>query len=401
MRHFMLCIFMAIYCSISCAQGGNDKSFSITGKFFGGQTKVISCSYRDAADKWITKECKIVNGRFSLNGIISGPTTLALTSKLALGSIEDSNYVDVFIESGKMEIFLRENHFKSIKVNGSSIQDAYDLLERTKRPIYAKLWPIDSTLNVLNDSLNYFLKTNDSVQIAHVMEKRELIFSRMDSLQKQFNLIELKYVADHPNKYMSAFLLEKQYTIYKFEKDSAKYYCNIFSSRLRNSYWMRSMLRDIKRKEGSAVGMQAKDFVMKDINGSNITLSAFKGKKVVIIDFWASWCIPCRESIPHLKILYDKYQSKGLAIIAVSEDKDKEAWLKAIEKGRTNNWYHVLAITGKENIGETGIGMKYEATPIPMCYLINTEGIIVGKWLGQFNENDADIDNKLKAIFGF
>ena len=88
-------------------------------------------------------------------------------------------------------------------------------------------------------------------------------------------------------------------------------------------------------------------------------------------------------------------------MIAVSEDKDKAAWLKAIRTDSTDNWRHVLASGDKQDILVTDIAVKYETTPIPMCYLINKQGIIVGKWLGQSSENEADINKKLQAIFGF
>ena len=324
-----------------------------------------------------------------------------LTSKLALGSRDDPNGVEVLIEPGNIEILLRENQFKSIEIKGSPIQQKNDALEKSKLPIYSKQQPLRLSLKLLNDSLDYFIKLKDSAKIAQAERGRQLIFEQMAPLKNELNQMEMRFVANHPNDYLSAYLLEKQYLVYHLDKDTAKFYCNNFSESVQNSYWTKSILMDIGRKEGSGIGAAAKDFVTKDMKGVDISLLAFKNKHVVIIDFWASWCVPCREAIPHLKLCYNKYQKNGLVLIAISEDKDKAAWLNAIQTDGTDNWNHVLVSGDKEDISETDIGMKYETSPIPMCYLINKQGIIVGKWLGQSRENEEEINKKLNEIFEF
>lgn len=401
MRFIVLSVLFAACFYNLYAQSVNTQHFLINGKYFGKRAKVISCSYRDAVDKRVTKDCEIVNGRFSLYGSVSGATDMWITSKLALGSRDDPNGVEVLIEPGNIEVTLRENHFKSIKINGSPIQEQYSLFEKSKLPIYTKKRPLVSHLDVLNDSLDYLMKLNDSDKTAQVVEKRKLIFAQIDSFYYVLNQMEMRFVAEHPNDYLSAFLLEKQYSVYHLNKDTALFYCTNFSASVQNSYWTKSILTDIKRKEGSGIGAIAKDFTTKDIKGFDITLSKFKSKNVVILDFWASWCIPCREAIPHLKLCYSKYQTNGLVMIAISEDKDKAAWLNAIQTDSTDNWNHVLAIGDKKDISETDIGINYETSPIPMFYLINKQGIIVGKWLGQSAENEKEINQKLHEIFGF
>ena len=399
MRFILMYILFATCGYHLFSQSNNTKHFFIKGEFYGKETNVISYSYRDAVGKWVTKESTIVNGRFLLVGSLNGATDMWLTSKLASNSRDDPNGVEILIEPCTMEISLIENKFKSITIRGSSIQQKYNSLEKSKLPIYTKMQPLHVYLDALNDSLDYLIKLNDSVKLEQVVKKRKLIFEQMEPFKDELNQMEMKYVAHHPNDYLSAFLLEKQYMVYGLDKDTAKMYYNNFSAPVQNSYWIKSVIMDINRKEGSAIGATAKNFVAKDINGKEISLATFKSKSVVILDFWASWCVPCREAIPHLKLCYNKYQASGIAMIAISEDKDKAAWLKAISTDGTGNWNHVLADEDAKDV--SNIGMKYETAPIPMCYLINKQGIIIGKWLGNSKENEEAIDKKLQDIFGF
>lgn len=401
MKFIVIYVLSAACCYNLYSQKISSKPFLIKGKFSGIKTKVISCSYRNAFDKWVKKDCEIVNGNFSFNDSLSGPTIMWMESNLASPRMDDPNYVEILIEPGSIEILLIENQFKSVKVKGSSIQHRYKLLEKNKVPVYTKMQPLETYLNILNDSIDYLRKLNDSNRIAQVVVKRELILDQIAPFKQQLNQIEMSYVVLHTNDYLSAFLLEKQYSIYHLDKDSAKFYCSNFSAIVQNSYWTKFILMDIKKREGSSLGAVANDFVISDSRGLKIALSAFKNKNVILLDFWASWCIPCREAIPHLKLSFNKYQTKGFVVIAISQDKDKAAWLNAIQIDDTNNWNHALASNDKEDISETDIGMKYQTNPIPLYYLINKEGIIVGKWVGQTTENEEEIDKKLNEIFKF
>lgn len=123
------------------------------------------------------------------------------------------------------------------------------------------------------------------------------------------------------------------------------------------------------------VGAVAPEITLKTPSGKELKLSSLRGK-MVLIDFWASWCRPCRAENPKVKVVYDKYKSKGFEIYGVSLDNSKGRWLGAIEQDGLS-WKHVSDLKGWKSIA----AQKYKITSIPNTYLIDREGKIIAKGL--------------------
>jgi thiol-disulfide isomerase/thioredoxin len=137
----------------------------------------------------------------------------------------------------------------------------------------------------------------------------------------------------------------------------------------------------------------APDFKAITINGDVVKLSDFAGKKIVLIDFWANWCVPCRESFPMLKKIKEKAGNGNLVLIAVAVETNDKEWRKAIQKDATSDWVHILSINSAKVRGKYNddILNKYESAPIPIQYLINKEGKIIGHWIGKSEENEREL----------
>ena len=136
-------------------------------------------------------------------------------------------------------------------------------------------------------------------------------------------------------------------------------------------------------------GMEAPDISMKDPDGNIRRLSDLRGK-VVLLDFWASWCGPCRQENPNVVRLYKKYHDKGLEIYSVSLDKEKAKWLKAIKDDGLEWPNHVSDLNGWTSSG----GKTYGIMSVPNTTLIDRDGKIITR-----NLRGGDLERKLKEIF--
>lgn len=150
-----------------------------------------------------------------------------------------------------------------------------------------------------------------------------------------------------------------------------------------------TLAKKIKKASRLAIGSKAPDFTQETPEGEALSLSDLRGK-YVLIDFWASWCGPCRRENPNVVRLYNEYQEAGFTILGVSLDKTRDRWLKAIETDGLT-WHHVSDLKGWRN----AVAQDYEIRSIPRTILVDPEGVIIGK-----NLRGGSLENKLREIFG-
>jgi len=142
-------------------------------------------------------------------------------------------------------------------------------------------------------------------------------------------------------------------------------------------------------KESEKKGKEAFDFTLPNLAGENVRLSSFRGK-VVLLDFWATWCPPCRVSIPYIQSLYEKHQRDGLEVLGVSLDKGGEEVLRPfVEKNGIT--YTIL-------VGNREIGQSYEIKAIPTLFLLDKKGSIRFHQVGFNPEVEKKIEEKVKQL---
>ena len=182
---------------------------------------------------------------------------------------------------------------------------------------------------------------------------------------------EQLFVEKYPNSIHSVYVLSVYSTTWGKEKTKELY--DNLSIEIKQTEFGKKIADYLKLNKNPEIGDSYVDFEMEDPNGEIRRLSEFEGK-LVLLEFWGSGCLPCRQENPNLVKTYEKYQPKGFEIFAVSQDTKKENWLKAIQKDGLP-WPQVSDLKGQGNIASLIYGISY----IPDNFLIDQNGIIIGR----------------------
>ncbi|WP_394751274.1 redoxin domain-containing protein [Spongiimicrobium salis] len=198
------------------------------------------------------------------------------------------------------------------------------------------------------------------------------LMKAMDTVSRsEGRRLEKKFVKDNPNSIISANMLNIYATTWG--KQLTQELFNNFSEENKNSKYGKEIATYIALNKNPKIGEHYIDFEMLDPHGVQQRLSD-SGDKIVLLEFWASWCGPCRQENPNLVKTYETYKEKGFEVFAVSLDNTKESWLQAIEKDKLG-WRHVSDLKGSRNAA----GLIYGVSGIPDNFLIDKNGSIIAR----------------------
>lgn len=197
---------------------------------------------------------------------------------------------------------------------------------------------------------------------------------------------EMLFIRDNPGSIISASILSGYASTWG--KDTTDMLFKKFSKEIKNTYYGQKIHEYITLNKNLKICDKYADFSEQNTQGENIKLSDFKGK-VVLLEFWGSWCGPCREGNPELVKIYNEFQQKGFEILGVAAETDKEQWLKAIETDKLP-WANVTDFNSDKNQA----ALIYGIYQYPSNFLIDRNGIIIAKDL-----RGEALKNKLEEIF--
>ena len=180
------------------------------------------------------------------------------------------------------------------------------------------------------------------------------------------------YVMENPSSYASVLVLRN--TFYSLDTDDLEKVLTSLDPSVQQMEEYKYMFGIMEKQKAVAVGKPYIDFGLETPEGEMLTVSEVHQGNVLLVDFWASWCGPCRRANPELVALYADYKEKGFEILGVSLDNDRASWLKAIEEDQLT-WHHISDVQGWECEGSK----LYGVPAIPHAVLIDREGIIRAK----------------------
>ena len=312
-----------------------------------------------------------IGGKFTFIGKMEEPRAVLLTVKGAYGSRR------LMLENTAIEIkgaVVSEDvngtpsySLDKLSVSGSPLTARYDSLMAVRGRMDSLFNANQQEHKALLDAIQEAYQAKDQAKVAELraseagkqMAEDEMrFFQTVDSVYRQT-------VMENKDTYWGPLLM---ISLTSYMNEGMRSWYEELSPAAQASYYGK-LVKDELYPTGK-IGDKMPEFMVKDASGKEITLQELcQGKKYILIDFWASWCNPCRKEIPNIKKLYAQYASEGFEVISISIDKKKTDWEKAVKEEQLK-WPNFL--------DETGVAKLYKVRAVPTMYLIDAEGRMVG-----------------------
>jgi peroxiredoxin len=341
--------------------------YSIKGSIEGVETGNVFLQKLVDGQPQTVDTASIVDGKFSFKGKMPIPDIRILRLN------ERDYFAQFFLENADISVSAKKDSLKNTKIKGSSSQDIFQIyLDEMKK--------LKKEINALHEKYTAAMKVNNIGEA----DKAKIDYQAL--LDNSLVFVK-NFVKEHPKSNVSAYVTVQQLApqVDEFELESI---VNNFPPEISTSDYVIELKKELADKKKTSVGNMAPDFTMNDPDGKPIQLSSYKGQ-VVLLDFWASWCMPCRQENPNIVQLYQKYHSKGFEILGVSLDRAKDRWVKAIEEDKLT-WPQVSDLKFWQNAA----ARMYAVTLIPQSFLIDKDGKIIAKGL-----KVDELSKKLAEIF--
>jgi len=352
----------------------SQQSFTILGSGDRLQTgDSIFLSYKQHG-KYVLQVATVADKKFTFTGNTDEPVRASLYRNENPGRVAFiTESVQAYLEPGTIQIDYRHAAGEAV-ISGTALNDTLQLLQNELKYLAQRRMQTKDP-----DFFTEAEKRDTALVRRNKAELEKIFYSEVD--------VKLTFAARYPNSYVSLSLLYDVSKINAYIIRTEAVFREL-PERLKQTQEGKVITDRIQKKKQVLPGMKTVDFSLPDNHNNMVTLSSFKGR-YVLLDFWASWCGPCREEHPNLKQLYERYKNKNFVVVSVSIDTDKQKWLRAIEKDGLP-WSQLSDLKG--NQGE--VYLAYGITSIPANFLINPDGEVIAKDL----KGEA-LKNELARIF--
>jgi peroxiredoxin len=315
----------------------------------------------------------ISDGKFSIKGELEEPEQAVLSFNQ--DAKPDSSALSFLIDKGTIKVALAEK-LNSSKITGSKADTDFK----------AYLNKMSSETREFNE---FYQLLTQKAKLGGNRDSLQLVFENAYSTyKKDAQKIRLNFLQSNKDAFVSVLLLPEiaEYTQNYNLVDSL---FNSLSDDIKKSPSAKIINDRFAREKRLAVGAVAPEFAQADQNGKLVKLKDFRGK-YVLLDFWASWCGPCRQDNPNVVRIFNQYKDKNFTVLGISLDRQgaKSAWLKAIEDDKLT-WTQVSDL----NFWKNEVALMYSVTSIPQNFLLDPQGKIIAK-----NLRGADLENALSMV---
>lgn len=344
-------------------------TFAVKGKFTGlTAEKKVFLDYR-LGDKPMEDSTITKNGAFELKGQVGAEPVKATLTLKPVNNDPGISFIEKMLRKDQQEFFLEKG---IVLVKGTSTAKKA-LISAGKTQAENLIFrnavkPETDKMEVLQAEMIPILVKTQGKGMDTIKRVAELS-ALMQPLRTEIERKEIAFMKSHPDSYVTLDMVTSRGGI--IDPKTFEPLLNGLSPRLKNTEIAKKLAAKLDKTKKTAIGVMAGDFSQPDVNGKMIALSSFKGK-YVLLDFWASWCGPCRAENPNVLKAYNEFKDKNFDVFAVSLDDKKENWLKAV-KDDAMPWTQVSDLKGWKN---QAAGM-YAITAIPQNFLINPDGKIV------------------------
>jgi peroxiredoxin len=361
----LIYLFALAVIAVSCS---TNPSFLVDGNIKGWKDGPITLKKRIDGDWTTVDSTQMKKGKFNFTGTVDVP---GMYYVIPPAGRRDA--IPFFLENSNITITGSSDDPKDVVVKGSAAQDEF-------RDFYARVDSISDRMQSYYERYAKARSENDTTSTAKIEKELNDLYKIQTDIQKAF-------VLDNPNSFVAPYiLLQIQYGM---DASELKSYVTNFTADVLKTPSAQTLSMRIKKLEKVAVGKQAPDFTMNDADGKPVKLSdVYKQHKYLLVDFWASWCGPCRQENPNVVSVWEKYHNDGFSVMGVSLDSKKDAWLKAV-KDDNLTWTQVSDLQGWKN----SAAALYGVNSIPSNILLDQTGKIIAH-----NLRGEDLRNELSAL---
>jgi len=307
--------------------------------------------------------CIVKKGKFRMRGTVEFP-------EYCLLYFGDHGPLPLIVENAEIRMIVNLENLLESEITGSQETDLF-------REYAGRLAIFEQAVAELIDCrMSAVDSEEEEAESQSEKEEEEDHVARLEELRRQLVEDMKRFAAEHPDRIATALMLDRFLT-HRVEHEALASYAEGFDAANARSPWVQSVREKADAAARLAVGQPFTDLRMSAPDGTEILLSDYAGNdKYVLIDFWASWCQPCRIANPKTVELYRKYSGKGLEIVGVSLDRDKNEWLAAIESDSLS-WPQMSDLM----FWQSQAAKLYALNAIPYSILLDKDGAILSKGL--------------------